>query len=108
MSYKISVGADVLYKMYKLYYISLYRRYNILENKVLSKVVHFDVEDNICMCDKEFFKTCLVRERNDLICRECIVKISPLIEKVLHDDNENIFSGPRPFQDTLEHLGRLG
>jgi hypothetical protein len=79
----------------------------MLEVKTIIKVVHLGEEEHICMCDKEFFKTCVDRVKNDFVCKECVVRISPIAEREQHEEDVSIFSGPKQFQNTLEQMGSL-
>jgi hypothetical protein len=78
-----------------------------LETKVLTKIAHLDREGNICMCDKQFYKVCPIRVKNDLPCEEYLISFTLRSVENTDREEQTIFTGPNMFQDTLEHLGRL-
>ena len=49
-----------------------------MESKVLEKIVLVDGE-NVCMCDTQFYKTCVARIAGNLSCSEAVVRITPIV-----------------------------
>ena len=81
-----------------------------MESKVITKIAFVDSENNICLCDEHFYKTCSVRVVNNLACAKYYLAMSLAPDELSTSPSpaQNVFGGPVLFKNTLEHLGRLG
>jgi len=88
-----------------------------LKSKVLSKVVLVTEKDDLCSCDKEFSKICVVRIAGNLPCQESIVRLTPVDRTLDEPDGDLSISDGDPeiqirkikseFLKTIQHLDRM-
>ena len=85
-----------------------------MKSKVLNKIVFVTDENEICMCDTEFRKTCVVRIANNYPCCETMVRLTPVervtpsetCDGVLGEESE-ISKAVSEFEKTLRHFDRM-
>jgi len=82
-----------------------------LKSKVLRRFVYIEDSGKICMCSKNFNKTCPVRLTNNFECLDTIVRLTPVLGEYDIDTDDNIAPEKIPavteFSKTLEHLGKM-
>jgi len=75
-----------------------------------------DRNNNVCMCDDNFYKTCKVRISNNLNCKKSIIRITHLESEPTNDNYDSSINSldkrlrniRSSFKETIEHLGKLG
>jgi len=82
-----------------------------LKSKVLSKVVHISDSNDVCFCDNGFYKTCVARIANNLVCQESLIRITPVSRDLSDDDGygpgDDLCRANSEFKKTLKHLDRM-
>ncbi|KKL26357.1 hypothetical protein LCGC14_2396070, partial [marine sediment metagenome] len=49
-----------------------------MSSRVLKRVVFVAKDGSICSCEGNFYKTCPRRVRDNVLCRESIIRITPI------------------------------
>lgn len=86
-----------------------------MNSTVMKKFVLIE-KNNICFCDKDCFKTCPERIKNNLDCTEMIVRFTPVergesLTKDFTDDfgslDTRLRNVPNSFKRTLNHFNKI-
>ncbi|MCK5020532.1 MAG: hypothetical protein KAS32_26170 [Candidatus Peribacteraceae bacterium] len=85
-----------------------------MKSKVINKVVYISDKEEICFCDRHFYKTCISRIANGLPCQEMLVRFTPIDREI--DSNSTGSAGSdflcgvktnKEFLKTLDHIDRM-
>ncbi len=86
-----------------------------MSSRVLKRVVFVAKDGSICSCEGNFYKTCPRRVRDNVLCRESIIRITPIerqpkpledegLIKIIRTIDKAFDKIENKFKNTLKHL----
>ena len=85
-----------------------------MESKIFNLIAYISDEDEICFCEKDNFKTCVERIKNNLPCAEMIVRFTPVVREdtgtvadIIKTEEDLLKDVNSTLKKTLDHLRRI-